>query len=164
MLGIDLTQGRGKVEGASGRVGNGYSVRNAFVKTQGGQRVWECVRCELAQNGARGFGFGKGCSGVALTTQDGRRQVGIGRIRVGMVTVVTLVSIKLPSVRKHVVLLFVDIPSVGQMSAQVWLSSFPYTSAKPGGAGQSWPVLDSVIVFIARVHLWSTFIVLSQYS
>ena len=39
MSGIDLTQGRGKVEGASGRVGNGYSVRNAFVKTQGGQRV-----------------------------------------------------------------------------------------------------------------------------
>ena len=37
-------------------------------------------------------------------------------------------------------------------------------SAKPGGAVQSWPVLASVIVFIARVHLWSTFIVLSQYS
>ena len=39
-----------------------------------------------------------------------------------------------------------------------------HTSAKPGGAVQSWPVLASVIVFIARVHLWSTFIVLSQYS
>ena len=32
-------------------------------------------------------------------------------------------------------------------------------SAKPGGAGQSWTVLDSVMVFIARVHLNSTFIV-----
>ena len=33
-------------------------------------------------------------------------------------------------------------------------------SAKPGGAGQSWTILDSVIVFIVRVHLDSTFIVL----
>ena len=33
------------------------------------------------------------------------------------------------------------------------------TSVKPGGAGQSWPVQDSVIVFIARVYLDSTFIV-----
>ena len=71
MSGIDSTQGRGKVEGASGQVGNGYSVRNAFVKTQGGQRVWECIRRELAWNGARGFGFGKGCSGVVLTIWDG---------------------------------------------------------------------------------------------
>ena len=36
MSGIDLMRGRGKVEGASGWVGNGYSVGNVFVKTQGG--------------------------------------------------------------------------------------------------------------------------------
>ena len=45
---------------------------------QGGQRVWGCVRRELAQDGARGFRFGIGCSGVILMTWDGRRQVGIG--------------------------------------------------------------------------------------
>ena len=43
------------------------------------------LRCE----GVRGFGFGIGCLGVIQMTQDGRRQVGIGRIGVGMVTVVT---------------------------------------------------------------------------
>ena len=45
------------------------------------------LRCE----GVRGFGFGIGCSGVILMTRDGRRQVGIGRIGVGMVTVVTAI-------------------------------------------------------------------------
>ena len=34
-------------------------------------------------------------------------------------------------------------------------------SAKPGVTVQCWPVLDSVIVFIVRVHLWSTVIALS---
>ena len=43
------------------------------------------LRCE----GVRGFGFGIGCSGVILMTRDGRRQVRIGRIGVGTVTVVT---------------------------------------------------------------------------
>ena len=76
-------RGREKIKGALGR------VRNAFVETQGGQRVQECVRHELAWDGARGFGFGKGCSGMVLMTQDGRRQVGIGQIGVGTVTVVT---------------------------------------------------------------------------
>ena len=47
------------------------------------------LRCELAWDGARGFGIGIGCSGVILTTWDGHRQVGIGRIGVGSVTVVT---------------------------------------------------------------------------
>ena len=37
----------------------------------------------------RGFRFGIGCSGVIQMTRDGRRQVGIGRIGVGTVTVVT---------------------------------------------------------------------------
>ena len=43
----------------------------------------------LRREGVRGFGFGIGCSGVIQITQDGCRQVGIGRIGVGMVTVVT---------------------------------------------------------------------------
>ena len=44
------------------------------------------LRCE----GVRGFGFGIGCSGVIQMTRDGHRQVGIGRIGVGTVTVVTV--------------------------------------------------------------------------
>ena len=43
----------------------------------------------LRREGVRGFGFGIGCSGVIQITRDGRRQVGIGHIGVGMVTVVT---------------------------------------------------------------------------
>ena len=65
------------------------SVRECVTETQGGQRVRGCVRRELAQDGARGFGFGIGCSGVILMTRDGRRQVGIERIGVGTVTVMT---------------------------------------------------------------------------
>ena len=61
---------------------------------QGGQRVWGCIRHELARDGARGFGIGIGCSGVVLTTWDGHRQVRIGQIGVGSVTVVTLGSIE----------------------------------------------------------------------
>ena len=44
----------------------------------------------LRREGVRGFGFGIGCSGVIQMTQDGHRQVRIGRIGVGTVTVVTL--------------------------------------------------------------------------
>ena len=43
----------------------------------------------LRRKGVRGFGFGIGCLGVVQMTRDGRRQVGIGRIGVGSVTVVT---------------------------------------------------------------------------
>ena len=65
------------------------SVWEYVAETQGGQRVQGCVRCELARDGARGFRFGIGCSEVILMTQDGHRQVGIGRIGVGMVAVMT---------------------------------------------------------------------------
>ena len=41
---------------------------------------------------SEGSGFGIGCSGVILMTQDGHRQVRIGQIGVGMVTVVTVKS------------------------------------------------------------------------
>ena len=44
----------------------------------------------MAQDGARGFGIGIGCSGVVLTTRDGCRQVRIGQIGVGSVMVMTL--------------------------------------------------------------------------
>ena len=43
----------------------------------------------LRHEGVRGFGFGIGCSGVIQMTWDGHRQVGIGHIGVGTVTVVT---------------------------------------------------------------------------
>ena len=44
----------------------------------------------LRREGVRGFGFGIGCSRVIQMTRDGRRQVRIGCIGVGTVTVVTL--------------------------------------------------------------------------
>ena len=65
------------------------SVQECVAEMRGGQRVRGCVRRELAQDGARGFGFGIWCSGVIQMTRDGCRQVGMGRIGVGMVTVVT---------------------------------------------------------------------------
>ena len=48
------------------------------------------LRHELARNGAKGFRSGVGCSGMILMTRDGCRQVGIGRIGVGSVTVMTV--------------------------------------------------------------------------
>ena len=47
----------------------------------------------LRHEGVRGFGFGIGCLGVIQITQDGCRQVGIGRIGVGTVTVMTLTHV-----------------------------------------------------------------------
>ena len=62
-------------------------VRNALTRRKG---VGVFGSVLLGREGVRGFGFGIGCSGVIQMTQDGRRQVGIGRIGVGSVTVVTL--------------------------------------------------------------------------
>ena len=60
-------------------------VGNALTRRKGvGVFGSALLRCE----GVRGFGFGIGCSGVIQTTRDGRRQVGIGPIGVGTVTVV----------------------------------------------------------------------------
>ena len=53
----------------------------------------------LRHEGVRGFGFGIGCSGVIQMTRNGRRQVGIGQIEVGTVTVVTVVKISPTSER-----------------------------------------------------------------
>ena len=48
------------------------------------------LRRELAQDGVRGFRSGIGCSGMILMTRDGCRQVRIGQIGVGTVTVMTV--------------------------------------------------------------------------
>ena len=63
MLGIDLTQRREKV--AECRVGN------VFTRCKGVRGFGSVsLRCELAQDGATGFGIGKGCSGMVLKTQE----------------------------------------------------------------------------------------------
>ena len=61
-------------------------VGNALTRHEG---VGVFGSALLRREGVRGFGFGIGCSGVIQMTRDGRRQVGIGRIGVGSVTVVT---------------------------------------------------------------------------
>ena len=47
------------------------SVRECVAEMPGGQRVRGCIRRELARDGARGFGFGIGCSEVILMLRMG---------------------------------------------------------------------------------------------
>ena len=61
-------------------------VGNALTRRKG---VGVFRSALLRREGVRGFGFGIGYSGVIQMTRDGRRQVGIGCIGVGTVTVVT---------------------------------------------------------------------------
>ena len=69
-------------------------VGNALTRRKG---VGVFGSALLRREGVRGFGFGIGCSGVIQMTRDGRRQVGIGRIGVGTVTVVTHSSANKPT-------------------------------------------------------------------
>ena len=62
-------------------------VGNALARCKG---VGVFGSALLRREGVRGFGFGIGCSGVIQMTRDGRRQVRVGRIGVGMVMVVTI--------------------------------------------------------------------------
>ena len=60
MSGIDLMQGRGKVEGVSGRVRNGYSVGNGLS------------RCK----GVRGFGDALDASWLRMETEGSALALG----------------------------------------------------------------------------------------
>ena len=61
-------------------------VGNALTRRKGvGVFGSALLRCK----GVRGFGFDIGCLGVIQMTRGGCRQVGIGPIGVGTVTVVT---------------------------------------------------------------------------
>ena len=89
------------------RVGNALTRRKG-VGVFGGA----LLRCE----GVRGFGFGIGCSGVIQMTQDGRRQVGTGRIGVGSVTVVTIGISHFTCERSGFVLCLVSFDITGHLS------------------------------------------------
>ena len=75
-------------------------VGNALTRRKG---VGVFGSASLRREGVRGFGFGIGCSGVIQMTRDGRRQVEIGRIGVGSVTVVTNTHIVFPDHEFYVV-------------------------------------------------------------
>ena len=66
-------------------------VGNALTRREG---VGVFGSALLRREGVRGFGFGIGCSGVIQMAQDGHRQVRVGRIGVGTVTVVTATQVK----------------------------------------------------------------------
>ena len=61
-------------------------VGNALTRREG-VRVRSAL---LRREEVRGFGFGIGCSGVIQMARDGHRQVRVGHIGVGTVTVVTV--------------------------------------------------------------------------
>ena len=104
-LGIDLMQEERRLN--ERQVGNGCGCRestwhkeerrlkehwvgNASMRCKGVRGFGSALlRCKLAWDGARGFRIGKGCSGMVLMTWEWCRQVGIGPIGVGTVTVVT---------------------------------------------------------------------------
>ena len=70
-------------------------ARSALLRCElarGGARGFgsALLRCKLTWGGARGFRIGIGCLGMILMTWEWCRQVGIGRMGVGTVTVVTL--------------------------------------------------------------------------
>ena len=65
-------------------------VGNALTRRKGVGMFGSAL---LRREGVRGFRFGTGCSRVIQMTRDGRRQVGIGCMGVGMVMVVTGASI-----------------------------------------------------------------------
>ena len=59
--------------------GMGIGVGNASTRCKGVRGFRSALlRCELAQDAARGFRIGKWCSGVVLMTREWHRQVGIG--------------------------------------------------------------------------------------
>ena len=82
MSGIDLTQEDRRLKE--------HRVRDALTRCKGVRGFRSALlRCELAQDGARGYGVGKRCSGMVLMTQEWHRQVRIEQTGVGSVTVMT---------------------------------------------------------------------------
>ena len=63
MLGIDLTQGRGMAEEASGRVGNGYSVGNALSRCKGVRGFGDALDASWLGMGPEGSGLALGARG-----------------------------------------------------------------------------------------------------